>query len=133
MLATLHGVQTQMPGCRVLVVDDNADIASLTALLLQDNGCDVRIAADGPAALEVAAEFDPELAFLDINLPGMNGFEIARRLRARQQPGQRLTLVIVSGFVDDRAREQAAQNGVDAVVEKQGEVEALEQMLMSFV
>lgn len=121
-----------MPGRRVLVVDDNLDIANLTALLLQDNGCEVEIAVDGPAALASAASFAPEVVFLDINLPGMDGFEVARRLR-EQHAGEQLTVVLFSGFIDQSARDKAEASGVDAVIEKQGEVDALEQTLVSFL
>lgn len=121
-----------MPQRRVLVVDDNADIANLTALLLQENGCDVITASDGPSALDAAASFHPEVVFLDINLPGMDGFEVARHLRASEDQ-RTMTLVVFSGYVDERAREKAAESGIDDVVEKQGEVDALEQTLLAFL
>ena len=68
---------------RVLVVDDSVDTARLTCLLLQLWGHDARTAHDGPAALAVAAEFHPNLVLLDIGLPGLNGYDVAPRLRAR--------------------------------------------------
>lgn len=117
---------------RVLVVDDNADIANLTALLLEGYGCDVATALDGPSALEQAAASWPEVVFLDLNLPGMDGFEIARRLRA-QQGDRALTIVVLSGYVDQATHDRATEAGVDAVLEKQGEVDALEATLRSFL
>jgi len=66
---------------RVLVVDDHPDVAESLALLLRLDGHDVRVATDGEAALGVAAEFRPEVVFLDLGMPGMNGYETARRLR----------------------------------------------------
>lgn len=113
---------------RVLIVDDNADIAALTALLLQESGHEVRTAGDGRSALAEAAAQHPDVVFLDINLPGMDGFELARRLRA-QATGP-LTLVALSGYVDASTREKARKAGIDAVMEKQGDVDELERQLL---
>jgi len=121
-----------MPSRRVLVVDDNADIANLTALLLESHGCEVATALDGRAALEQAARNWPDVVFLDLNLPGMDGFEIARQLRA-QQGDRPLKIVVLSGYVDQATHERAAEAGVDAVMEKQGEIDSLEASLSSFL
>src|SRR5262249_13328129 len=67
---------------RSLVVDDNPDAARSLALLLRLDGHEVRVADDGPSALRTAAEFRPEAVLLDIGLPGMDGNEVAKRLRA---------------------------------------------------
>jgi CheY-like chemotaxis protein len=94
---------------RILVVDDNRDATESLALLLQLEGHATRAAYDGLEALEVARSFDPEIVLLDIGLPGLNGYEVARRLR--QQPGgDRLLLVALTGWGqdDDRARTRAA-------------------------
>ena len=72
-------------GHRLLVVDDNRDAADSLAMLLRLQGHEVRVAHDGPAALEMVKGYRPELVFLDIGMPGMDGYEVARRLR--QQPG----------------------------------------------
>ena len=74
------------PARRVLVVDDNVDSARGTALILKRHGHDVRLAYDGPAAVAAAAEYRPEFVLLDIGLPGMDGYEVARRLRAGREP-----------------------------------------------
>ena len=71
----------------MLVVDDNVDSAEMLAMLLKKSGHEVRTAYTGPAALEVAAAYRPDVVLLDIGLPGLNGFEVARRLR--QQPAPR--------------------------------------------
>ena len=73
---------------RVLVVDDNADGAAMLARALRLHGYDVRVAHDGADALHVAAEFRPEVALLDIGLPVMDGYELARRLRAMPGAGR---------------------------------------------
>ena len=93
---------------RVLVVDDNQDAAELLSEALQLLGYRTATAHDGPAALRVAAEFQPDTALLDIGLPVMDGYELAQRLRA--QLGGELKLVAITGYGQDsdRARSQAA-------------------------
>jgi CheY-like chemotaxis protein len=66
---------------RVLIVDDNADLAEMLSVLLEDRGYDVRTVHDGPSALELAATFHPTIAVVDIGLPVMDGYELATRLR----------------------------------------------------
>jgi CheY-like chemotaxis protein len=94
---------------RILVADDNSDLAESVAMLLRLEGHDVRIAHDGPAALELAKEFEPDAAMLDIGLPGLNGYELARELRARQN-GRKLLLIAVTGYgqPEDRVRSRVA-------------------------
>jgi CheY-like chemotaxis protein len=96
-------------GKRVLVVDDNEDAAEGLALSLRLRGYGVRVAHDGPSAIEAAREFHPVIALLDIGLPVMDGYELAGRLR--QLPGlEALRLVAVTGYgqESDRARSRAA-------------------------
>jgi PAS domain S-box-containing protein len=94
---------------RILVVDDNQDAARLLAELLEARGHDVRTAFDGPDALRVADRFRPELAFLDLGLPVMDGYELAERLRASTAHAS-LHLVALSGYSQesDRSRTRAA-------------------------
>ncbi len=96
-------------GLRVLVVDDNTDAAELLAELLALAGHEVRTAPDGPTALDVAAEFNPEAALLDIGLPVMDGFELALRLRDRLGLAAP-AMIAVSGYGQpaDRERSRAA-------------------------
>jgi CheY-like chemotaxis protein len=96
---------------RVLVVDDNRDGAETLAEALQLDGHQVRVAFDGPSALTVAAEFRPELAFLDIGLPVMDGYDLARRLRA--MPLEPLTLVAITGYGQPADRARSAKAGFD--------------------
>ena len=74
-------------GNRLLVVDDNQDAADSLAMLLRLQGHDVRVAHSGQAALEMTKAYRPDLVFLDIGMPGMDGYEVARRLR--QRPARR--------------------------------------------
>ncbi|HYH44950.1 MAG TPA: ATP-binding protein, partial [Thermoanaerobaculia bacterium] len=98
-------------GLRVLVVDDNADAAETVALLLRMWGYEARTANDGAQAFEVAAELDPEVVLLDIGLPGLDGYEVARRLRAGAQGGARL--VAMTGYGRDEDRRRALEAGFD--------------------
>jgi CheY-like chemotaxis protein/anti-sigma regulatory factor (Ser/Thr protein kinase) len=96
------------PTARVLVVDDNVDAADTLADVLRKVGYDVMVAHDAPTALHVAAEFKPAIALLDIGLPVMDGYELARRLRSTL--GEPLRLIAVSGYGADAdlARSRAA-------------------------
>ena len=90
---------------RILVVDDNEDSANTSALLLQLEGHKVKAAYGGPEALEIAREFKPEIILMDIGLPDMDGYEVAKRIRG--MPEQREALLIaVSGYghIEERAR-----------------------------
>lgn len=68
---------------RVLVADDNCDAAPSLAMLLELSGYEVQVACDGPAALELAERWPPDAAILDIQMPGMSGYEVAKEMRAR--------------------------------------------------
>jgi CheY-like chemotaxis protein/anti-sigma regulatory factor (Ser/Thr protein kinase) len=96
-------------GRRILVVDDNVDAARLTAEALEVVGHDTRVAFDGPAALQVAGTFRPEVALLDLGLPLMDGYELARQLVALE-PGGGLLLIAVTGYgqASDHERTKAA-------------------------
>jgi signal transduction histidine kinase/CheY-like chemotaxis protein len=95
---------------RVLVVDDNLDAARTLAQLLNELGFDARAVRDGPGALAMLEEFLPELAILDIGLPGMDGYELARRLKADARV-PKLKFVALTGYgrEPDRARALAAE------------------------
>jgi CheY-like chemotaxis protein len=95
---------------RVLVVDDNGDAASALGEVVQavNSEHEVRVAGDGPSALEVAAELHPDLVFLDIGLPGMDGYEVAQRLRAVHP---RATLVAVTGYGREADVRRSAEVG----------------------
>ena len=94
---------------RILVVDDNIDSAMSLAMLLNEFGHDVRTAHDGPTALEVALDCRPDVALLDIGLPGLSGYEVAKWMR-QQSLLQKSVLVAMTGYgqESDRQRSQAA-------------------------
>jgi len=100
------------PHLRVLVVDDHEDNRESLALLLRMWGHEVRLAHDGPSALEVSREFCPQVVLLDIGLPDLNGWEVGRRLRQQEGIGPVL-LIAVTGHAreQDQARSRAAGCG----------------------
>jgi CheY-like chemotaxis protein/anti-sigma regulatory factor (Ser/Thr protein kinase) len=97
---------------RVLVVDDMIDAAESLAHMLELQGHEVRVAYDGVAALDAADRFRPEIVFLDIGLPRVNGLEVARRLRARFGP-QAMLIVATTGFGTQNDRRETTEAGFD--------------------
>jgi signal transduction histidine kinase len=116
---SLKPVPTLAPALprRILVVDDNEDSAESMAILLRLWGHHVDVAHDGDSALQSAIAQRPEVVFLDIGLPGMDGYEVARRLR-RQQDGSKLTLIALTGMGRDEDRQRAMEAGFDRHVTK---------------
>ncbi|MDC0674790.1 hybrid sensor histidine kinase/response regulator [Nannocystis radixulma] len=115
-------------GHRVLVVDDNRDAAISLADILGLMGCDTRVAHDGFEGLRAAAEFCPELVFLDIGMPQMNGYETARRMRAEPW-GQKLVLVALTGWGQAEDKARAHDAGFDRHIVKPASTEVLEALL----
>jgi signal transduction histidine kinase/CheY-like chemotaxis protein len=113
---------------RLLVVDDNADVASGLAEVLKLLGYDVQIASDGPSALRLQASYQPDLVFLDIGLPGMDGYEVARRLR-KQHDAKRPVLVAVTGWGQEEDRRRSREAGFDVHLVKPLDIPMLEQVL----
>jgi CheY-like chemotaxis protein len=115
-------------GRRILVADDNTDAAQALALLLELSGHEVRTAADGEAALSVAAEFTPEIVLLDIGMPVLDGLETAYRMRAEPW-GADIIHVAVSGWGADTDRDRSTAAGFDHHLVKPVEPETLEALL----
>jgi two-component system CheB/CheR fusion protein len=115
---------------RILVVDDNRDSAESLATLLRLVGNDVRTAHDGPRALEAAAAYHPDLVLLDIGLPGLNGYEVARRLRAEPNH-HRAVLVAVTGYGGEEDRRRSLAAGFDHHMVKPIDFDALRALLAS--
>ncbi|MEW6707599.1 MAG: response regulator [Pseudomonadota bacterium] len=97
---------------RILVVDDNRDAADTLAMLLEFLDYEVRTAYDGKEAVDIAAEFQPQLVILDIHMPQMNGYEAARQLRGRSG-GQRTVLVALTAIATPEAQHKAKEAGFD--------------------
>ena len=102
--------QTMVDRRRVLIVDDNVDTAQSLALLLLASGHDVRIAHDGPSAVVAAIDFHPDVALMDIGLPGFDGYTAAQRMR-EQAVLSRTVLVAVTGYGQVQDRERAFTMG----------------------
>jgi CheY-like chemotaxis protein len=104
----LKQVSTSL-GRRILVVDDNVDAAQSVERLLRSWGHDVQTAFNGPQALEKAGTFRPQIILLDIGMPGMSGYEVARHLRERHEfEGVVITALTGYGQVEDRRRSREA-------------------------
>ncbi|MBV8442155.1 MAG: response regulator [Hyphomicrobiales bacterium] len=115
---------------RVLVVDDDEDVADSLAMLMESLGAETRTAYDGGAAVEAAAEFAPEIALIDIRMNGIDGYETARRLHERL--GARTPLLVaLTGLGQDRDREAALDAGFDLHLTKPVSADALEKVLRS--
>ena len=114
-------------GLSVLVVEDSADVAKSFAMLLSALGHQVQVAHDANAGLEIAHSQHVDVAFLDIRMPGMNGYELAKRLRA--QYGDELTLVAVTGFGQASDRQRAFESGFDEHLLKPVDPDAIEDIL----
>jgi CheY-like chemotaxis protein len=97
---------------RILVVDDNRDSADSLARLLELMGHQTTIAYDGPSAVASAEEFRPEVMLLDVGLPGLDGYEVARRIRA-QPWGKDITLIAATGWGQPEDRRRSREAGFD--------------------
>ena len=98
------------PSLRVLVVDDNVDTAQTLAMFLEALGHVVRMSHDGPTALKAALDYRPNVVLLDIGLPGLNGYEVAKRMR--QQPGlNNIVLVAITGYGQEADRQRSQEAG----------------------
>jgi CheY-like chemotaxis protein len=117
-----------LSGHRILIVDDNADAANSLASLLSLMDNDVRTANNGPEALRIAAEYGPEIILLDIGLPGMNGYDVARALRRASADG-RPVIVAVSGYGSQEDMKRSVEAGFDAHFVKPMEISALQEFL----
>jgi CheY-like chemotaxis protein/two-component sensor histidine kinase len=97
---------------RIVLIDDNQDAAESLAMLLRLKGHDVQIAYDGASGLELALESDPDCVLVDIGLPGMDGYEVAKRLRSRER-GARPLLIALTGYGQQEDRARSRQAGFD--------------------
>ncbi|WP_170162282.1 PAS domain S-box protein [Caldimonas tepidiphila] len=122
------GPAPQADAPRVLVVDDNVDAAETLAMMLGLLGHDTRTAHDGADALVAAREFAPAVVFCDIGMPGMNGYEVAARLRA--QPAFAGTLLVaLTGWGSEEDRRRALAAGFDAHLTKPVDIAAMQQLI----
>lgn len=123
---TLHPQRAKQ--WRILVVDDNRDAMAMLGRLLEMLGHTVRMASDGAEALEVAQDWRPEIVFMDIGMPVINGHEAARRLR-RESWGQELVLIATTGWAQEQDRTASRESGFDHHLVKPINLSAIEQVL----
>ena len=96
---------------RVLIIEDNQDVADMLSLMLADWGDIVKLAYDPVAGLRIGAEFRPDVVLLDLGMPRLHGFEVARRIR--EQPwGAAVTLIAVTGWGQEADRAQSRAAGI---------------------
>ena len=113
---------------RVLVVDDHADYAESTAMVLRAYGHQPEIARDGPAALTAARLHPPDVVLLDIALPRMNGWELAKRIK--EQAGETTpVLIAITGWGREEDHRHSAESGIDCHLTKPVDLEALDALL----
>jgi len=111
-------------------VDDNRDGARSLGRLLNLLGAEVQVVHDGPAALDVIPSYAPTVVLLDIGMPGMDGYEVARRIR-EQPAGRELMLIALTGWGQEADRRRTRQAGFNHHLLKPADITALESLLMS--
>jgi signal transduction histidine kinase/ActR/RegA family two-component response regulator len=119
-----------LPRCRVMVVDDNRDSAVSLGLLLKLLGVEVQVVHDGRSALEKLPLFHPTVVLLDIGMPGMDGYEVARRIRQQPQ-GQDVMLIALTGWGQEEDRRRSSQAGFNHHLTKPADIDALQSLFMS--
>ena len=117
-------------GWRVLVVDDNVDSADSIAMLLQVSGHEVRVAYSGQDALDMAAKYQPDIVLLDIGLPVMDGYEVARRLR-KHPDLKEVKLIAVTGYGQESDRLQSREAGFDYHLVKPVDAQKLQEVMVA--
>ena len=119
-----------VPSLRVLVVDDNVDAAEALGLLLQATGHDARMAYDGVSAVIVALEFRPNVVLLDIGLPGLDGYEVAKRLR-QDASLDGVVLIAITGCGQETVKQRTHEAEFDRHFVKLVDPQALMKLLRS--
>ena len=117
------------PKRRLLVVDDNRDAAESMSMLLEMLGHEVAFAYDGPSALETAQRWRPEAIFLDIGLPGMDGYEVAERMRELPQ-ARHAVLIAITGYGQEDDRPRSRRAGIDHHLVKPVDISHLARLLV---
>jgi CheY-like chemotaxis protein len=112
------------------VVDDNVDSATTLGMLLKFLGADVQVVHDGPAALAAIDKYRPDVVLLDIGMPGMDGYEVARRVREKPSFG-RVTLIALTGWGQQDDRRRTHEAGFDHHLVKPADIATLQSLLIS--
>jgi CheY-like chemotaxis protein len=128
--ATDAGPSATLSPRRVLVVDDNQDAADSVGMLLTLLGLDAHVAYNGPDALEAFATFQPAVVLMDIGMPGMDGYEVARRIRLLPE-SEDVILIALTGWGQEEDRQRTLNAGFDYHLIKPTNVSALETLFVS--
>ncbi len=123
-------LQPREKSCRVLVVDDNVDAAQTVAMLLDMSGHQCRMAHDGPGGLEAALAWQPDAVLLDIGLPALNGYELARLIRHEPRL-KNVVLVALTGYGLEADRQRSREAGFDHHLVKPADFDEIEKILES--
>jgi CheY-like chemotaxis protein len=115
---------------RILVVHDNVDAARSLAMLLEMTGHDTRLAYDGPAAMQAAIAYHPDVVLLAIGLPGLDGYKVAQRIR-QQAKLKNVVLVALTGYGQDSDRQRSQDTGFDHHLVKPDDYNDIEKILLS--
>jgi CheY-like chemotaxis protein len=125
---SLGGSMTSSVPRRVLMIEDYADARDSLRALLELSGHEVREAADGPTGVELALRLQPDVVLIDIGLPGLDGYDVARRIRSAPQ-GHRMVLAAVTGYGQPEDRRRAEEAGFDAHLVKPVDPDQLTELL----
>ena len=128
--APAHATPAVSRSQRILVVDDNRDAANSLGALLEMLGADVRVVHDGEAALDAFDAFRPRVTLLDIGMPGMDGYEVARRIRARPD-AHNAALIALTGWGQEQDRRRTAEAGFDCHLTKPVDIDTVAAALAS--
>jgi len=124
-------MQPQLQNSRILVVDDHVDTALSLVRLLRARDNTVEVAHEGEGALRAAETFRPDIVLLDLGLPGIDGYEVAAQLRAREASGNRAMIIAISGYGQEDDRRRSAEVGIDHHLVKPVSFAQLETLLAS--
>jgi CheY-like chemotaxis protein len=116
----------------VLVVEDDQDTAASSAMLLRLYGYEVEVAADGPSAVQAVEANLPDVVLLDLGLPKMDGWEVAKQIRLHRYGKRRPFIIAVSGYGDKAARARSYESGIDLHLVKPVDPAELEDLLKRF-
>ena len=119
----------RLPRHKIVIVDDVQDSANTLAVILRSRGQDVLVAFDGLSAIETVLNDRPQVVFVDLGMPDMDGYEVARRLRVQPELNE-LVLVALTGYGDADAHRRSREAGFDHHVIKTADIEELEQILL---
>ena len=126
-----HGCPNRQTALRILIFEDDADTADSMAILLRLYTYDVEVAWDGATALRAVLEGQPDVVLLDIGLPKLNGWQLAKEIR-RHSTGKRPLLIAISGFGMQADQMRSQEAGIDLHLVKPVEPEMLQQVLRRF-